>query len=292
MEDNSVRYDVHEEELGCQGRISKYKGEKLSKKYGFHIRPLNQKDCSQMEDLSVCIYDNLKEGQECFIHKHDRKYYREIMEQKESDTRFVGVFIGHHLIAMSNIKMTESYSDLQEEFPNHKLQLFSPERKLEQTKVAVLGSDSVHPDFRGNHLNKVMVEYRQKLSQLLGATDVVSIIDRSNVWNMKPYFDNGFHMFGASVDPADNGKIALLHKPLSEKVEVEENSVETAHFENFNQIDRMFYMKRIGVGYDSENKRIIFARTDYYDNMKNLKNPEISNSKLLMMRNAKNVASL
>ena len=289
MDNNLLRYDVNEEGLVCQGRISKYKGEKLSKNLSFFMRPLTLKDCSQMEDLSVCIYDNLKEGQECFIHRHDRKYYREIMGETNSDTQFVGVFIGHQLIAMSNFKMVQNYTALQEEFPNHNLNIFSKERKLGQVKVAVLGSDSVHPKFRGNNLNKIMVQYRKALAEHLGATDTVSIIDRSNIWNMRPYFENGFNMFGASIDPADNGKIALLHRPMKENIQIQKGDEETAHFQNFNQIDKMFYMKRIGIGYDDENQRIIFAKTNYYDNMKNLEN---DNSKILMMRNMRNVASL
>ncbi|MDD4555877.1 MAG: hypothetical protein PHE89_00925 [Alphaproteobacteria bacterium] len=274
--------------MEISGQISKYKGRSLSKKLSFYLRPLTMKDCSAMEDLSMCIYDNLKEGQECFIHKHDRKYYREIMTQENSDTKFVGVFIGHQLIAMSNFKMVETYASLQEEFPNHKLNIFSKDRRLGEVKVAVLGSDSVHPKFRGNHLNKTMIDYRQKLAGHLGATDVVSIIDRKNVWNMTPYFENEFNMFSSGIDPADNGKIALMHRPLRDNVVRAEGEVETSHFENFNQIDKMFYMNRIGVGYDKESKKIMFARTDYYDKMSARNN----NVNLMLMRNTRNGAGL
>lgn len=251
------------------GEISKSKGEFLEKKRSFHIRPLTEKNCSAMEDLSVCIYDNLEKGQECFIHRHDRKYYKEIFANPDCDVKFVGVFLGRELIAMSNLKLVDTYENLQEEFPNHKLKIFSKDRNIDEVKVAVLGSDSVHPKYRGNSLNQTMIEYRIEHAQQHGATDVVSIIDRKNVWNMTPYFENGFHMFGSSVDPADDGKIALMHRPLKETVE-KVSEPHKAHFENFSQIDKMFHMKRVGVGYDKEQQRIVFAQTDYYDNLKKM----------------------
>ncbi|MFV0625792.1 MAG: hypothetical protein ACK5N8_00400 [Alphaproteobacteria bacterium] len=290
MRNINLRETTNNNPLEFHGRISKYKGHVLSKTLGFYIRPLTVKDCAAMADLSESIYDNLKEGQECFIHKHDRKYYREIMEKENSDVNFVGAFIGHQLIAMSNFRMVDNYADLQEEFPNHKLNIFSKERKLGDVSVAVLGSDSVHPKFRGNHLNQIMVLYRQNMARHMGATDVVSIIDRKNVWNMTPYFENGFNMFSSGIDPADNGKIALMHRPLKDKVERITGEQEVRHFENFNQIDKMFYMDRIGVGYDKENQRIIFARTDYYAKMK--KSNGMTNINLMMMRNSRNAPSL
>ncbi|MDR1693860.1 MAG: hypothetical protein LBR70_01510 [Lactobacillaceae bacterium] len=282
MNNEINRYNFTNGSPVYSGRLSKFNGEKLDKSKSFFIRPLTIKDCSAMEDLSVCIYENLREGQECFIHKHDREYYRDIFQGDDTDNvKFIGVFVGKHLVAMSYFRIIDNDNDLQPELPNHKLDIFSADRGVGEVVVAAFGSDSVHPDYRGNRLNTVMVDYRANYAKMLGATDFVSIIDRKNVWNMNPYFDNGFNMFASSVDPADNGKIALMHKPAVDKVVHNDNELEKMNYENLNTIDKMFYMKRIGVAYDKETSSIIFAKTSYYSDMK--KHNKGSNNNMVMM---------
>lgn len=251
------------------GKISKYKGEMLEGGISFYVRPLGVKDCCAMEDLSVCIYDNLKEGQECFIHKHDRNYYRDILSDEEAKVNYLGVFVGRHLVAMSFVRMIDNEKELQEELPNHKMNFFSQERKSEfgDVKIAAFGSDSVHPKYRGNQLNTVMVECRMNVSKQMGATDWVSIIDRKNVWNMSPYFSKGFSMFAAGVDPIDSGSIALLHRPVMERVTLG-REFEKIHYENMNTIDKILYMNKVGVGYNKKTQEILFAPTDYYSNLR------------------------
>lgn len=255
------------------GRISKYKGIKLDGGVSFYVRPLTIKDSSAMEDLSVCIYDNLKEGQECFIHQHDRSYYRNVLSSEDSNVTYIGAFVGRQLVAMSFVRMIDNEQELQEELPNHKMNFFSEDRRenFGDIKVAAFGSDSVHPKYRGNQLNTIMVGCRMELAKQMGATDWVSIIDRKNVWNMSPYFSHGFAMFGAGVDPADNGKIALLHRPVREKVSIGER-VEKSHFNNMNTIDEMLYRNKVGVGFNKATQEILFAQTDYYANLRKNRN--------------------
>lgn len=275
------------------GKISKHNGKSLEKPRSFFIRPLNIKDCSQMEDLSVRIYENLKEGQECFIHKHDREYYRDLLQSDENENvKYVGAFIGKQLVAMSYFRLIDNDKDLQSELPSHRLDLFSENRNLGEVNIAAFGSDSVHPDYRGNRLNTLMVEYRMQFAKMLGATDYVSIIDRNNVWNMNPYFANGFNMFSSSIDPADNGKIALMHRPAEGNVVLNDNEQEYMNYQKFSTIDKMFYMKRIGVAYDKESDSIVFAKTDYYSDLKK-QNQMPKNNILMMIKKGKlNAASL
>ena len=61
----------------------------------------------------------------------------------------------------------------------------------EKSRVASFGADSVLPEYRGNALNSVMVNYRLKLAEQMGCTDCTSIVDRKNKWNMAPYFLGG-----------------------------------------------------------------------------------------------------
>ena len=64
-----------------------------------------------------------------------------------------------------------------------------------------------------------MIAYRLELAKHFQCQRAASIIDRSNHWNMPPYFKNGFQMFGSAVDPADGGKTAsITFMPQTENV--------------------------------------------------------------------------
>lgn len=289
-DDNINRYSFSNGSPVYSGKLSKYKGKTLDKPRSFFIRPLTIKDCAAMGDLSTCIYDNLEAGQECFIHKHDKSYYRDLFKNGNSENvKYVGVFVGRELVAMSYFRMIDNDKDLQSELPNHRLNIFSSDRGVGNVVVAAFGSDSVHPKYRGNRLNTLMVEYRTSYAEMLGATDFVSIIDRKNVWNMNPYFHNNFNMFASSIDPADNGKIALMHRPAKEEIFYNDNNDERANFANFNTIDKMLHMKRIGIAYEKETSSIVFAKTDYYADMRASQTRNISMA--YMIRGRKNAAN-
>lgn len=230
------------------------------------VRKLAAADIPAMAKLSECIYHNLREGQECFIHKKDAAYFDQSINQAENT--YIGVFLGSKLIAMSYMKMVGNNTGLWEEFPYAGLDFFSESRQqrlnTSNIEVACLGADSVHPDYRGNNLNSAMVRFRMCYAQKNDATDCVSIIDRKNVWNMTPYFNNDFAMLASTIDPLDNGKIALLHRPLKEDLAVNNHYFSEVNYQDYEEIDRQFSKGKIGVGINRKNGNVKMVKTDYY----------------------------
>lgn len=223
----------------------------------YHIRKLSMQDIPAMVELSSCIYQSLGEGQECFIHQHDRAYYEQMM--KNPRMHFVGAFNGRQLIAMSYVRIVRSRKELFEEFPTKNNAFLGKD-----FQVACLGADSVHPLYRGNKINENMIRFRMKLAELLGVSDFVSIIDRKNVWNMRPYFSNDFAMMGADVDPSDGGDIALMHRRLSaKKLSCEDNYIEIP-VNDYRRLNQMFANGHIATGYNSENHALRLVRSDDY----------------------------
>ncbi|MFI3241378.1 MAG: hypothetical protein R3Y43_02290 [Alphaproteobacteria bacterium] len=219
----------------------------------YHIRVLDKKDVANMVELSSCIYNSLRQGQECFIHKHNEDYYNNMIDNP--NMVFVGAVKGKQLIAMSYLHFTKSSNDLFEEFPCADVSFLNNDF----SNVACLGADSVHPEYRGNNINANMVKFRTEYAKNCGVENMLSIIDRKNIWNMKPYFGNDFFMIGAGVDPSDGGNIAFMHKNTKKDgTSVLPLGVEIP-FDNYSLIDKMFKYKRVGIGYNAENSSLIFA---------------------------------
>lgn len=263
------------------GKLSKVKGVETKKPVHFYIRPLNEKDIGAMGDFSKTIYENLRSGEECFIHKHSKEYYCDVF--KNPKLHYIGVFVGSRLIGMSYLKICQNNRELQEELPNSGYNFFNSARNNGKTLVASFGADSVHPDFRGNSLNMIMINYRIEQARRLGCTDCTSIVDRNNRWNMSPYFSCRFNLFETTIDPSDGGKISLLHKPVEKDTVLSCFKTRIAlPYERLELIDQMIEKGFIGVDFDKKNAQVIFAHSSYYRANQNYENqflPQLSNAR-------------
>ncbi len=226
-------------------------------KHLYYIRKLDLKDIDAMVSLSSDIYRSLKNGQECFIHQHERSYYEQMLQNPQM--HFIGAFYGKQLIAMSYLRVVTNHNDLFEEFPNLNISFLG-----KKPNVACLGADSVHPDFRGNKINANMIYFRMKYAENIGVKDCVSIIDRKNIWNMRPYFANKFAMIGAGIDPSDGGNIAFMHRNLENQIAYNRDSYVEVPVENYQLLDKMFAHKRIAFGYNNATSSLKITCCDYY----------------------------
>ncbi len=223
----------------------------------YHMRRLSRQDVDAMASLSAVIYGALAKGQECFIHKHDRAYYEQMMNNPKM--HFVGAFNGRQLIAMSYVRIVNSRKELFEEFPSSNISFLGRD-----FQAACLGADSVHPDYRGNSINANMIHFRLKYAGHLGVKDCLSIIDRENIWNMRPYFANDFVMMGADVDPSDGGNIALMHRRLGAKAAYNKDNYVEVPFDHFGLLNKMFAYRRVAVGYNSQTRSLRMVCCDAY----------------------------
>ncbi len=252
--DNLEKYNINGSTV-YRGRLSKVGGVFLANAPQFIIRPLSKNDAKEMGNLSETIYQHLTKGQECFIHKHDKEYYNNIFNN--SSIHYIGVFVGSKLVGMSYIRLCNNKESLDDEIPNSPTDFFERDGF---NLAAALGADSVHPDYRGNHLNQIMIGCRLEYANEFGCSGAFSIIDRNNRWNMSPYFNNGFHMFATTVDPSDGGQIALLHHNMNESKEKSSNGINIP-YNRFDLIDNLLDRGYIGNGFENESGFIKFVPT-------------------------------
>lgn len=259
MNNTLKKYEVNNQ-MVWKGELSKIDGAPLDKPVHFYIRPLSVENAPQMGELSEAIYNNLKEGEECFIHKHSKEYYYNVFQ--DENIHYIGVFVGSHLVGMSYLKVCHNEQELQEELPNSSFDFF---KNNTETKVASFGADSVLPSFRGNSLNAMMIDYRMSLASHLGCSDCTSIVDRNNRWNMTPYFANRFNLFSTAIDPSDGGKISLLHKPMAKQTVLSNIKTRvTLPYNRFELIDDLIQKGFIGVEFDKKDAKVTFAHSNYY----------------------------
>ncbi len=250
-------------EMVWQGSLSKINGVRQDKPVHFIIRPLNINDAEAMGKLSESIYENLRSGEECFIHKHSKEYYYDVFQNPKIN--YIGVFVGNTLVGMSYLKICDNKKELQSELPNAQYDFFNDDRNYGNSRIASFGADSVLPEYRGNGLNTVMIEYRIEQARKEGCTDCTSIVDRSNLWNMTPYFTSRFNLFQTTIDPSDGGEISLLHKPIEKETVLScFKSRIAVPYDRFELIDNMIKKGFIGVEFDRSQGMVTFAHSSYY----------------------------
>lgn len=262
MEQQIKEYELNGQTVWT-GHLHKINGIKQSQSVPFRIRPLNINDAPAMGNLSKTIYENLRQGEECFIHKHTKEYYYQVFQNP--NIRYIGVFVGQELVGMSYLTICTNKADLQEELPNSNYDFFEPERNNGNTQIASFGADSVLPAYRGNSLNTIMINYRINEARRLGCTDCTSIVDRNNRWNMLPYFACRFNLFSTAIDPSDGGKISLLHKPIERETVLSCFKTRISlPYNRLDLIDSMIEKGFIGIEFNKETANVVFAHSSYY----------------------------
>lgn len=219
----------------------------------FVIRPLTVENATAMGQLSADIYRALRQEESCYIHKHEPSYYRQIFNNK--DIHYIGVFVESRLIGMSYLNLCRTHRQFLAEIPGSPIDFF---KNNTNGCVATFGADCVHPEFRGNGLNQLMIAYRLAFAKHLNCCQAASIIDRHNHWNMTPYFNNGFKMYASAIDPSDNGQIALMSHDL-QSVQTRNSFGIRIPYRRFELIDRLLALGFVGRMYDRQKEEILFS---------------------------------
>ena len=221
--------------------------------YGLLIRNLSEEHIDLMGDFSQKIYSTLRDNEKTFIHHHNRDYYKKSLQQ---GNKYLWIFDGNKLVGMSNIIICNNKESFDEEVPWSPRNFFE---ENEKTKIAVFWADSVLPEYRGRGLNKYMVDCRVELAKTLWCNIAASIVDRHNIKNFSPYFKNGFPMYGAGIDPSDNGDIALMFRNIDEKT-IDAQNVKALDYGDFSNIDQTLNQWYQGIHYDRETGLITFVK--------------------------------
>ncbi len=116
-----------------------------------HIQP---EEVFEVHNLHKIILENLKPGQECFIHHKKASDFLQIVENPNQ--LFIGAFVGDKLVGYSTANFVND-DNINEVLPNFALD-------YDPNKIAVLEQAAVNPEYRGNNLASIMNSVRQKVA--------------------------------------------------------------------------------------------------------------------------------
>lgn len=233
--------------------IRRINSKELETPISIGMRRLTPKDIDQMVHLSCEISNTLKQNQKKFIYQYTHEKLNNMLN--DPTTHFFGVFSQNKLIGMSYIKFVYSQEELNTLIPNAQENITVHPKE----PIAIFGADSVLEAYRGNKLNIFMIQKRIEEARKHNCHACLSVIDRSNHWNMTPYFNKNFTMISTAIDPSDGGDISLMHLNLRK----EENYSATRHeisFSNFIAIDHAISRGYQGIAINQNKKTILFAK--------------------------------
>lgn len=218
-----------------------------------HIRP---EDVFDVYNLHKVILQNLKPGQECFIHHKKASDFRRMVDN--SNQLFIGAFVDKKLVAYASANYV-NHSNINEVLPNFDLD-------YEPNRIAVLEQASVSPEYRGNNLASIMNSVRQKVSyQTYGKKYAVTMVDIKNFYSYRNGFRNGMCITQATTDPDDGGHVIYMAKEIGKEPNFniiqlpKELSYEEMDIGNVGALIEQGYVAR---GYDDCRQKVLFAKTN------------------------------
>lgn len=222
----------------------------------YQIRHLQENDILAITTLHKIILDNLKPGQECFIHKKSSDDFRKMIQNPQH--LFIGAFCGENLIAYASANFVNQRT-IDNVLPNFALD-------YEADKIAVLEQASVNPAYRGNNLASIMNALRQKIAyQEHGRRYAVTMVDIKNFYSYRNGFRNGMCITQAAIDPDDGGHIIYMSKEIGKETRFnishipQELSYEEMDIDNVSALIEQGYVAR---GYDDSRRKVIFNKTN------------------------------
>lgn len=220
------------------------------------VRRLNEKDIFAVTGLHQIILDNLRPGQECFIHRKKTSDFMRILENPNQ--LFIGAFCGEELMGYASANFI-NHDNFDEVLPGFALD-------YEPDKIAVLEQASVNPAYRGNNLASAMNALRQKIAyREYGRRYAVTMVDIKNFYSYRNGFRNGMCITQAAVDPADGGHVVYMAKEIGRETRFnishipQELSYAEMDIANVSALVEQGYVAR---GYDDARRKVLFGKTN------------------------------
>lgn len=220
------------------------------------IRRLGERDIFAITGLHKIILDNLRPGQECFIHRKKASDFMRILENP--DQLFIGAFCGDELIgyALANFINRDN---VEEVLPDFALD-------YEADKIAVLEQASVNPAYRGNNLASAMNALRQKIAyQEYNRRYAVIMVDIKNFYSYRNGFRNGMCITQAAVDPADGGHVVYMAKEIGREARFDISHIpqELSYAEmDIAKVNGLIEQGYVARGYDDVRQKVLFGKTN------------------------------
>jgi hypothetical protein len=157
----------------------------------YQIVKLSAANIAAITALHKAVHAELPEEKKCFLMSKDSTTFQKHLDRGNV---ILGCIHEGQLIAQSLMTLPEAGQP--HELINDMISPPKPENAV------ILGGMVVHPDYRGNHLQNVMLEARISLASAMGRNDIISSADIGNVTSWRNLLEKGLEIntIGARKD--------------------------------------------------------------------------------------------
>lgn len=144
------------------------------------IKLCTLEDVDSVYELQNIIIDYFKEEEKGYFLPFDKKEYERIIENPKTDGEIYGVFFNHQMIAWGFLSVSNRMEELKKQIPEI------------DGRCADLDGIIVHPEYRGNHLQEILMKHLENRAKELGIKYLVAEITYDNKYSLENTLKLGY----------------------------------------------------------------------------------------------------
>lgn len=167
------------------------------------IRLCNSNDVDDIHKIENVVIDNFKENEKEYFLPFKKETYLRIVNDPINDGEIYGAFLNNKMIAWIFLSVSNRMKQIKSYIPDI------------EGKCADIDGVIVLPEYRGNHLQNILVKHLEKRVKELGINNIVAEVTFGNVYSLKNLQSMGYEI-KTWYQKDENIKRHILLKRLEE----------------------------------------------------------------------------
>ena len=167
------------------------------------IRLCNSNDVDDIHKIENVVIDNFKENEKGYFLPFKKETYLRIVNDPINDGEIYGAFLNNKMIAWIFLSVSNRMKQIKSYIPDI------------EGKCADIDGVIVLPEYRGNHLQNILVKHLEKRVKELGINNIVAEVTFGNVYSLKNLQSMGYEI-KTWYQKDENIKRHILLKRLEE----------------------------------------------------------------------------
>ncbi len=146
------------------------------------IRLCDSNDVDDIYKIENIVIDNFKENEKGYFLPFKKETYLRIVNDPINDGEIYGAFLDNKMIAWIFLSVSNRMKQIKSYIPDI------------EGKCADIDGVIVLPEYRGNHLQNILVEHLKKRAKELGINNIVAEVTFGNDYSLKNLQSMGYEI--------------------------------------------------------------------------------------------------
>ena len=146
------------------------------------IRLCDSNDVDDIYKIENIVIDNFKENEKGYFLPFKKETYLRIVNDPINDGEIYGAFLDNKMIAWIFLSVSNRMKQIKSYIPDI------------EGKCADIDGVIVLPEYRGNHLQNILVKHLEKRAKELGINNIVAEVTFGNVYSLKNLQSMGYEI--------------------------------------------------------------------------------------------------